>query len=219
MSTTQENVYNKIKELLYSGRWKSGERLAEVKIAEELEVSRNPIREALLRLASEGLIERIPGVGCRVAEVTEQTITDMYQLREALEGMAARLAAERISDATLIRLRQEYDFMHAMGDNNLSPEYTNSDNQFHRLLVESSGNKLLPSVWQDHKMQVAAIRNILQASNIFKSDRKLDPKIAARSHLRVIKALEARNPDDAEAAIREHIRVTLKDFFATKKAK
>lgn len=212
MSTTQENVYNKIKELLYSGNWKSGERLAEVKIAKELNVSRNPIREALLRLASEGLVERIPGVGCRVVEVDVRTIRDMYQVREALEGMAARLAAERIDESTLLRLRQECDFMLALGDDNLSDRYSQSDNQFHRLIMESSANKLLLAVWQEHKMQVVAIRNILRTSKILGGARNRDPKIAAESHLEILTALETFDPDGAEAAIRAHIRGALADY-------
>src|SRR5436190_15366100 len=114
MDTVQQEVYGQIRQRLLSGKYKAGQRLAESKLAEELGVKRNPVREALLTLTGEGFIERRSGVGCRVAKVDFDLFRELLQLREMIEGMAARLAAPVISQVDLIRLEHEHDLMQRM---------------------------------------------------------------------------------------------------------
>src|SRR3954453_19630255 len=107
MSTVQQEVYDKLRRQLLLGRYRPGQRLAESQLATDLKVNRNPVREALLKLTGEGLLERQAGVGCRVAKVDAKLFRELLQLRESIEGTAACLAAPLIREVDLIRLEHE----------------------------------------------------------------------------------------------------------------
>src|SRR5688500_18233735 len=94
MSSLQQEVYETIRDQLVHGRWRSGEKLPEEKLAAVLGVNRNSVREALLKLAGEGFLERQVGTGCRVAPLDARAMKDLWELRMAIEGMACRLAAK-----------------------------------------------------------------------------------------------------------------------------
>ena len=133
-----DTVYRQIREELASGRWRGGEHLPELQLAAELNVSRNPVREALVRLAAEGVLERSPGSGCRVPVRDNQWLVDMYQFREALEGMAARLAARRVTRVQLLRLEEENSLFERLATELTDEEYLDRseenreiDRQFH----------------------------------------------------------------------------------------
>ena len=108
----REAVYRHLKDLLLSGRFSPGERLSEPLLAQELGVSRTPVREALMRLAEEGLVELVPGKGARVRVFAPEEVEEVYGVRALLEGEAAREAALRATPwelAELERLLQAID--------------------------------------------------------------------------------------------------------------
>src|SRR3954467_4823515 len=111
MVTVQQEVYETIRGRLLSGGYRSGQKLEQKKVASELGVNRNPVREALLKLSGEGLLEREAGVGCRVAKHGIDLLCDAWQLRESVEGMGARIAASTMTGAELLRLQHEHELM------------------------------------------------------------------------------------------------------------
>lgn len=209
-STLQENIYETIRERLTDGFWKPGEKLSEPKLAEELGVNRNPVREALLKLASEGLVERAPNMGCRVARVDDQTLMYMYQLREALETAAARLAAPAVQPAQLLELEHQNQLIkHYAGENNavLAAKH---DTTFHELLIAFSGNPILLEAWKQQRMRVIFSKNVLMGSARSDARPERDPNIALKAHKKIIAALKTGDPDKAEAAVRAHIATATK---------
>jgi len=212
MTTVQANVYRQVREHLLAGRWDSGEKLSELKLAEEFGVNRNPIREALLKLTSEGLLERQAGIGCRVPQWNIEAITDMYQLREVLEGQAARLAIPRISRAELEQLAEEAgvcaNFLEQGNDAQAIP----ADNQFHRHLVQLSGNQALVHAWETNHVRALFRNDLREESTRGEAVPRRDPKIAIEAHRRIVEALRKGDPDEAEDAARQHVRTALADF-------
>jgi GntR family transcriptional regulator of vanillate catabolism len=135
----------RLRELILNGELAPGERLLEVALVDRLQVSRTPIRAALARLAEEGLLEKISGAGYRVRELTEHDIQDSIEIRGILEGMAARLAAERgVSTLSISRIKDcvaQIDNL-LLSKTNLETEeiarYLELNKLFHRQLVTLS---------------------------------------------------------------------------------
>ena len=106
LSTHTQRVYETVKEKISTFQLKPGTRLVEEQIAEEAGVSRTPVREALNRLGQEGLVKIFPQWGSYVREIDLEEIREVFDLREALEGMAARVAASRISEGEIEELKR-----------------------------------------------------------------------------------------------------------------
>lgn len=136
-------VYLDLRSRIIAGDWEPGERLFEDQIAAELEVSRNPVREALQALAAEGFVVLEPRRGARVAVISPQRAIELFEVREALEGLVARLVAERRTDTDVAELRalvaagQDATARH---DNTASAEL---NSRFHEVLGRVSGNTML----------------------------------------------------------------------------
>jgi GntR family transcriptional regulator of vanillate catabolism len=216
MPNQQENVYRRILEDLEAGRWKSGQRLSELKLAKELNVKRSPVREALFRLASEGFLEREPGFGCHVPHWDLESLEEIAQLREGLEGMAARLAAARVTDPELIRLEQELLVMEHLLTSREASDYCDgdayweSDARFHRQLVELSGNNWILRSWQRAHILVRSFRQFY-TNWAAQPNPALPhgPQVVMKAHRRILEALKKRDPDEAEAAARKHIQTAV----------
>ena len=202
--TLQQNVYHEIRDKLTDGCWGPGEKLSEAKLAKELGVNRNPVREALLKLASEGLLERTPNLGCRVALVNTQSLIYIYQLREALETAAARLAATTIQSAQLLEIEHQNNLMKHYSQANDTKRSAEHDNVFHKMLIELSSNPILLEVWNQQRIRVIFSKNILSEQNNVEMPKR-DPNIAIKAHEKIIAALRKGNPDEAEIAVRTHI--------------
>ena len=156
----REAVYRHLKDLLLSGRFSPGERLSEPLLAQELGVSRTPVREALMRLAEEGLVELVPGKGARVRVFAPEEVEEVYGVRALLEGEAAREAALRATPwelAELERLLQAID----EAPREDYPEQMRRDLEFHRALVRLSGNRTLYRLYEDLLATLALARSAL----------------------------------------------------------
>lgn len=172
-------------------------RLDERMLAERLAVSRTPIREALARLAQEGLVEIIPRKGVYVQRKSRNDILEMVVTWAALESMAARLATENATDANLRALRR-FAMKHSTNALNAElQEYSDANIRFHQRILELSGCKLLKTTADSLFMHMHAVRRRAMGE----SDR------ASRSvvdHMKIIEALEARDADLASQLVREH---------------
>ena len=172
-------------------------RLDERRLSEGLGVSRTPIREALTLLEQEGFVRTRPRRGIFVVRKTKREIIEMIAVMAALESMAARLAAERASDADLAALRGLMDAFREGNDGERLAEYSDANIAFHQAIIGMSGCALLAEMTENLFLHMRAIRKI----TIHQENR------AARSiedHMRIIEALERRDPDLAERLAREH---------------
>lgn len=204
-----------LRELLLNGELSAGERLLEVALVERLGVSRTPIRAALAKLANEGLLEEIAGGGYIVREFTERDIEDAIEARGTLEGMAARLAAERgTSPLAISRVKECLAKIDRLLDNNsLSTldieHYLDLNNSFHRQLVlladsfviERTLEHVMTLPFASPNAFVIAQTEIGQTWKVF--------FVAQEHHKGLVEAVENREGSRAELLAREHARLSL----------
>ncbi|WP_227363902.1 GntR family transcriptional regulator [Sedimentitalea arenosa] len=172
-------------------------RLDERQLAERLGISRTPIREALARLAQDGLVEILPRKGVFVLRKSRDEVLEMVVTWAALESMAARLATERASDDDLKALRKFA--MHHSSDAVRAElqEYSDANIRFHQTILELSGCGLLKRTADGLFMHMQAIRRRAMGE----SDRA---RRSVADHMEIIEALEARDGDLASRRVREH---------------
>lgn len=174
-------------------------RLDERKLADELGVSRTPVREALSRLEQEGFVRNIPRRGTFVVRKNKREVLEIVYAMAALEGMAARLASERASDeqiAALHDLIDPYDNEEARTHIN---EYSDSNVEFHQQLIGLSRCDLIISMAGSLSLHMRAIRaEALKDLEHHRSDQSV------ADHRRIVEALEARDADKVETLVREH---------------
>jgi DNA-binding GntR family transcriptional regulator len=200
-ATTVDAVIEAITEGVKDGRYAPGQRLVEADLTQELGVSRGPLREALGRLASEGVIEIEPYRGAIVRRLTRVDLEDLFQVRQVLEGEAARLAATHIDDADN-RARLEAalataDRLRAAGD---LAGYIDENSRFHELIVEMSGSDLLARLIP--QLQVHAFRLLFRQLLMDRS--AMEQSIA--EHETLAHAILAGDERGADKAMRRHVR-------------
>lgn len=136
-------VFEEVQRRIVDGRLQQGERIFEDQLAHELDVSRNPVREALQALESEGFVELEPRRGARVATISPERANDLFELREALEGMVARLAAQRRTPEQLLDLQRLVRLGAEAADAGDVASLPNLNTDFHRLLGDAANNSML----------------------------------------------------------------------------
>ncbi len=191
-----EQVYEKLKEKIIQGHLDDGTRLQETEVARLMGVSPTPVREAFRRLATEGLVEIIPWRGARVRSVTEKDRLETYQCREVLEGLACRLAAEGIDAKGLRRLQR---LVKESGEAGAAPEVVNLNSAIHNTILEYAGNAKLKSILG--LFHEAIIRD--REYTAYNAERR---KAIQAEHEAILAALEKRDGDAAERAMRTHVR-------------
>ena len=139
----REIVYEELKMQILTGRIEPGTRMMEIELAEEMGVSRTPIREAIRKLEKEGLVTIEPRKGAYASDVSTEDMVEILEVRQIMEGLAAELAASRVQEVQLDQLREaeeRYNAAVASGDTEQMIKY---DSQFHKMIVEASNNKTL----------------------------------------------------------------------------
>jgi GntR family transcriptional regulator of vanillate catabolism len=203
----------RLRELIVSGVLPAGERLAELALVERLGVSRTPVRAALQRLAEEGLLDAIPGGGYSVRGFSEADIRDAIEVRGTLEGLAARMAAERGAPAALLaQARQCLDRIDAVLaaptlDDAAFGTYADENMRLHMLLAAMTGS------WVVQRQLERALAQPFASPNGFVMVGSDTPQardnllIAQHQHRAVLQAIEQREGARAEALMREHARL------------
>jgi DNA-binding GntR family transcriptional regulator len=171
-------------------------RLDERQLSHELGVSRTPIREALGYLEQEGLVRSVPRRGVFVVRKTKAEILEMILVWASIEGMAARLATERASDAEFEKLRHLFDAFEADPSARLD-EYSQANTEFHKAIIRMSGCKLMTEITDTLFIHMRAVRAVTMGWN----DRA---RRSMADHLAIIDALEQRDADLAERLVRDH---------------
>ncbi len=203
----------RLRELIVGGELKPGSRIAELTLVERLGASRTPIRAALVRLEEEGLLDALPGGGFAVKDFSESDIHDAIEVRGTLEGLAARLAAER--GVAPVLLAEARDCLERI-DELLAPRelsedafsgYVEHNGRFHEVIAEMSGSPLVQRQLQRAKTLPFASPNgfvMMQSTGPAARDNLV---IAQQQHHCVIEAIVQREGARAEALMREHARI------------
>jgi DNA-binding GntR family transcriptional regulator len=192
-----EQAYRKLRGAIQAGTLKPGTRLREAELATWLGSSRTPVREALGRLQSEGLVVHEPRRGMVIAELDYSMVAELYVMREVLEGTAAALAARHASDVEIAALREIADRDPLLQGNPLRLAHNNR--LFHEALYRSAHNRYLLKTLNSLRESMALLGQTTLALNG-------RAEVAIHEHEAVISAIERHDPQAAEAAARAHIR-------------
>ena len=197
-----DEVYDILRASILDHRFRPGERLFVDQIAAHLGVSLTPVRHALQQLATEGLVEIRPRSGTYVASLTDADISETFEIRRALECLAAESAVSRIDDETLKQMRrliwQLAEPVETEADR-LRHEEDNS--KFHHLIIEASGNRRLAAMYEDLKAHLQIVR--VHSVSVSDSMGRLPDE--RREHEEILLALEARDGERAVRALTRHI--------------
>ncbi len=193
----REEIKEYLIDQILRGALKPGDRIVETRVAQQLGVSQTPVREALRDLELFGFVVSSPFRGTQVREVSPEDLVEIYPIRAALEGVAARYAATRIDDAALARLEELLGQMRDAAARDDARAHTAADVEFHRTIVEASGNRLLRQFWDSMRLATTTFLTFAVA-------RRSLADLAER-HRPLLEALRARDPEAAEEAMRRHI--------------
>ncbi|GBD21104.1 putative D-xylose utilization operon transcriptional repressor [bacterium HR28] len=193
----REEIKEYLIDAILRRRLAPGDRIVETRIAQELGVSQTPVREALRDLELLGFVTSEPFRGTRVRAFTHEELVQIYPIRAAIEGVAARAAATRITTEQLLALEEQLDRMREATEFGDEATAIEADIAFHRIIVEASGNRLLQQFWTSLSLATTTFLT-------FSIHRRAIEGLAAR-HEPILEALRTRNPDLAEAVMRRHI--------------
>ena len=195
-----DRVVERLEQLILGGRYQPGEKLREQVLAEELGVSRGPLREAIRTLEGRRLLERTPRAGVQVVGVSPSDLEQILVAREALEGMAARQAAENMTGAEVNALRQTVSALQSHPENAPGAVFSaGPDNDFHRLIAKGSRNRWLEN------LLVKDVYSLLRLYRV-QAARRPDVTDSMAEHHAIINRIHARDGEGAEAAMRLHLR-------------
>jgi DNA-binding GntR family transcriptional regulator len=198
--STVESIVADLTHAIASGELRGGERLVEADLTRRFDVSRGSVREAMRRLTAEGLVEVHFHRGARVAHLSRAEVYGLFDLREMLEALAARLAAARLSvdgnEASMNSLEAQ---MREAAEAHQAEAYSLLNSRFHDLIVAMSGNAHLPAMLG--QLRTKAMR--FQARQLISSETIMQ---SFREHAAISAAIRSGDADTAEAAMRGHIR-------------
>jgi DNA-binding GntR family transcriptional regulator len=196
----RENLNTKVhillKEMILNARFEPGARVNVEQLAREMGVSRTPVWEAIRRLEHEGLLVNEPNRGVFMKSLDPEEACDLYAVREVLEGMAARIAAERLTEDGLRQLEESLEEQQKIAESGDVVEYSHVDFRFHAIIYEASGNIYL-------KEQLENIKNKMRPLGIhFESHLPL----FVVDHMHIVEALRLRDAERSEEEMRKHNR-------------
>ncbi|MBE0506994.1 MAG: GntR family transcriptional regulator [Marinospirillum sp.] len=202
--TLADRVFEEIQDAIVTGSIAPGTKITEPGLAKEYGISRGPLREAMRRLEGRHLVTRIPHVGARVVSLSLEELLELYEVREAMEGMACRLAARQMAQVEIDSLKAllEKHEQQAELQENIAYYQKEGDLDFHYRIVLGSGNKkLMALLCGDLYYLVRMYRYRFSAA----SGR---PQRAFEEHHRIVDAIEQRDEELAEMLMRRHIRAS-----------
>jgi DNA-binding GntR family transcriptional regulator len=192
--TLSGRAYSALKRMITSYRFQPGARINVEQITKELGVSRTPVWEAVRRLEQEGLVQNVPNRGVFMYTLTQQETLDLITVREPLEGLAARLAAEKIDDKTLAKLDRCMQRQKLCVESGDLSAYSQADADFHALIYGATGNAYLGELLSSIHNKIRPIS--MHAEHFIRG--------FYEDHTAVMAALKAHDPDKAEASARRH---------------
>lgn len=204
LGTTHENldfkVYKTLKSMILEGRLSPGSKIYQDKLARDLAISRTPLVAALKKLEQERLVSAIPRRGFYVRRFSAQEMIHIFELREVLEGLAARRVSQSITDRQIEKLRNFFKGLKASDELKEVRRYAEEDRRFHHFLIEIGGNDLLSSILGTYSIISYSYQGESQ-SGLVRS-----PKETIQEHRALIEAIRQRDPVKAEELARLHLR-------------
>jgi DNA-binding GntR family transcriptional regulator len=196
-SNLRAQIKDVILQRIVAGEYQPGARLVETRIAQELGVSQAPVREALRDLEQLGCIVHEPFRGCSVRAFSAEELLEAFPVRAALEALAARLAAERITENELLRLAELLDTMRAAARRGDAHGQSQANASFHALIVRASRNGTLERQW--------SLLEPFSRTYISVSQPGLDLRALSDRHVPILDALRARDGEAAAEAMHQHL--------------
>lgn len=192
-------TYLALRDLIFAGDLRPNDRLVETELAARLNVSRTPVREALQKLCAEGLVVEAPRKGYAVAEFTPEFIVDHYAVREVLEGLAARLAAQSATELEIVQLGAELEAMARASKVNKLEELARHNANFYMLIAKASRNVVLTDLLTVLQDRLRVLRDF----NFRVAGRREE---ALREQRNLLKAIRDRDADKAERVAKMLVR-------------
>ncbi|TLM66618.1 MAG: GntR family transcriptional regulator [Deltaproteobacteria bacterium] len=193
--TLREKILETIRDAILRGALKPGERVSEPELAERFGISRTPIREAFRQLESEGYLEVIPRKGAVVASLSERDVVEFYAIKSILEGHAARIAAERLSDRDIERLEAINAKLQQIAADGDVKSFFRVHDEFHDLFIKASGNDKLAELIT----QLVLKFNRLRLASLSQPGRM---EISVQEHRKIIEAFRQHDGERAENLVR-----------------
>lgn len=197
--TLTDHVSEQLAAAIVSGELAPGTKLNQPELARRFGTSRGPLREAIERLEAKGLVTRTAHVGARVATLSREILIEMYLVREALEGMAARLSAERMEDSEIEGLERLLDESMENINTNGVHDPVDHDWDFHYRLAIGSRSEMIKRVLCDDFYQLLKLYRSQHRYNSGRAERAME------EHRRVVAAIKDRDAEMAEFMMRRHI--------------
>lgn len=192
--SSRHRVRNQITEMILSRKLKPGQRLVQERLAKEFSVAQGVVRESLLELSCCGLVDAVDNLGVFVSELDGAKVVEALEVREVLEGLAARLCCQRASREDIKKLDQLVTRIYLLGQEGKNDEAALLDRKFHHRIVETANSGTLQAVTTSHW----TLQLVLKMS--------FDVEIVYEAHRSIIEAIEKNAPDEAEQLMRDHIR-------------
>jgi DNA-binding GntR family transcriptional regulator len=193
-------IYNRLKSMIIERKLMPGEKIYQDKLAHEFGVSRTPLVSALKKLEHEKLITAMPRRGFYVRLFSKQEMIHIFELREVLEGLAARKVAMGISDSQINRLTRFFSGFQASADDIDLKKYREEDRRFHSFIIEVSGGDILSSILETFNILTLGYQFIEQEGLV------RPPNETIHEHKAIIDAIGKRDPINAEELVRLHLR-------------
>jgi DNA-binding GntR family transcriptional regulator len=201
-TTARRAAYLALRDAIVAGELVPGTRLSENELAEILGVSRTPVREALLRLREDQLVDVVPQSGTFVTPISLRGLNDAQFLREAVECAAVRLAARRATPRDLEQLRGNLALQERARDADDLKAFFVLDTDFHRALCDLSGRAIASEIGERANGHLDRVRRLSLPVPSYLAE-------MVEEHRRVVDAVDVGDPDLAEAALRHHLRMVL----------
>lgn len=192
-----EDLTDRLRDAILRGEYVPGQRLVESDLMADFGASRGPVREALRKLGAEGVLELVPNRGAMVRKLTLKELKDLFSMREALEGLAARLAAERMTDpevrAYFVEILTNIDIDDA------GSAFSETNRRFHQLILDCADNEQLSVTLRQLRLPLVRLQIRAAIDEAYRHQ-------STREHAEVANALLAGDAQAAEAAMRSHLR-------------
>lgn len=193
-----DSIASVIRSRILNGEYKIGEKIKETHVAEELRVSRTPIRKAFKELEEEGLIEYIPNKGCFAKGFTRRDIEDVYAVRKVLEELTVEWAVSRITDEEIAKMAEKCEEMQGYVDKADSARVLACNKEFHEVIYRATGSRFMSQVLRSYKEYIEQTTR-----PIFYEPKFLQQIVD--EHRAIVDAFEKRDTESAVAAMSRHM--------------
>lgn len=200
-ATLSDRVFQQLQDDIVLGRIEPGAKLGEAELANRFGISRGPLREAIRRLEARKLLEHVPHVGCRVTQLSLSELVEVYQVRELLEGEAARLAATAMTDEEIAGLAQVLQQHETQQDLRADKAYfqDEGDLDFHYRIIQGSHNKTLAN------LLIGELYYLVRMYRYRASRTSHRPQMALAEHRAILDAIQSRDGEMAALLMRRHL--------------